>query len=418
MEFLLRHSSPVLRVEIPEAYSDLVAPVPPRNLAYYGGRGAARTWTIARYLVARAHNERLRIGCFREFQNSIAESVHATLRDQIRLLGLEDYYRITDKSIESTVGSEFFFRGLAHNELGIKSIEGMDIAWVEEAQSVSKDSIRILRPTVRKEGSFIIWTFNTGEETDPVYQDSVVNKHPDWVARCLTFEDNPWVTKELNEERERDLATANRTGDFSAYDNIWRGLFLVMGDSIVFKGRFEVRDFETPYDARFYHGADWGFANDPLAITRCFIIDNTLFVDMESTGVGIELPDLAAAFNAIPTAAKHAGWPIYADNSRPETISFMFQQGYRISPADKWNGSVEDGVTHLKGFDKIVIHPRCERTISEFKRYSYKIDRKTKEVLPIIVDANNHCIDSLRYGLDKLIKRRAGSVFRRLAHVH
>ena len=99
---------------------------------------------------------------------------------------------------------------------------------------------------------------------------------------------------------------------------------------------------------------------------------------------------------------------IRADCSRPETISYIAKRGFRIEGCDKWSGSVEDGVTHLRSYDQIVIHTRCERTADEASRYSYKVDKNTGDVLPDIVDKHNHCIDSIRYGIGPLIKNGKG----------
>ena len=97
-------------------------------------------------------------------------------------------------------------------------------------------------------------------------------------------------------------------------------------------------------------------------------------------------------------------WPIYADSARPETISYVAARGFHCEPADKWSGSIEDGIAFLRGFRKIVVHERCRHTLDEFQSYSYKVDARTGEILPKVEDKNNHCIDALRYALCKLIK--------------
>ena len=142
-------------------------------------------------------------------------------------------------------------------------------------------------------------------------------------------------------------------------------------------------DFETPRDARFYHGCDWGFANDPTTLVRCFVKDRTLYIDREAWAIGCEIDNTPALFDQIDTARR---WPIKADNARPETISYMRRQGFNITGAKKWSGSVEDGIEFLKTYD-IVIHPRCKHTIDEFNHYSYKVDKQTGDILPVIVDA-------------------------------
>ena len=139
-----------------------------------------------------------------------------------------------------------------------------------------------------------------------------------------------------------------------------------------------------------------------------FIVGHKLYIEHEAYGVGVEFAgnmvdgrgELEQLFASVPDAYD---WPIKADNSRPETISFMRGKGFQVAPAEKWKGSVEDGIAHIKGFEEIIIHERCKHVVQEFRTYSYKVDRVTGEVLPIIVDANNHCIDAIRYALDGYI---------------
>ena len=184
--------------------------------------------------------------------------------------------------------------------------------------------------------------------------------------------------------------------------HIWEGEVRKHSNAVIFAGRFRVEEFETPKDARFYHGADWGFSVDPTALVRCFIKDRTIYIDREAWGVGIDLDETPALFDTIETARK---WPIKADNARPETISFMRRRGFNISAAKKWQGSIEDGIEFLKSYD-IVIHPRCRHTIDEFNHYSYKVDKQTGDVLPIVVDSFNHILDGLRYSLVDLMRGR------------
>ena len=160
---------------------------------------------------------------------------------------------------------------------------------------------------------------------------------------------------------------------------------------------------EPPEGTQIRFGADWGFSVDPTALVRFWILDEELYIDYEAYGYGVEIDETPQLFDSLPEARD---WPIKADAARPETISYMSHQGFRIYAAEKWNGSVEDGIAHIKGFKRIHIHPRCRHTAEEFRLYSYKIDATTQEVLPILVDANNHAIDAIRYGLDEFIQRR------------
>lgn len=396
---------------------------PARYKIYYGGRGGAKSWSVARALVVKAHSKKLRIGCFRELQNSIADSVHRLITDQIEALGLTDWFEVTQKTIVSKVtGSEFLFKGLRHNATEIKSTEGIDIAWVEEAQLVSKDSWELLIPTIRKEGSEIWITFNPIEATDATYDRFVTHTPPDSICVKVNFDANPWFPKTLEAERLYMLRT-----DPIAYQHIWGGDCRVIGDAVIFRGKYVIEPFETPTDPepRFYHGADFGFAQDPFALMRMWMTDNPeetmhtakgpvkivtqdLWIDREAYGVGVDTIDLHKLIDKeVPSARQ---WPIYADNSRPETISHLRRMGYNIAPADKWKGCVEDGIAHLRAFRQIHIHERhCPHQAQEARLYSYKVDKNTGEILPEIVDKHNHCWDADRYALDKFIQARGAN---------
>ncbi|WP_307744463.1 PBSX family phage terminase large subunit [uncultured Pantoea sp.] len=371
---------------------------PKRYKTFHGGRGGAKSWAAARALVIMAASKKLRILCTREVQNSIKDSVHKLLKDQIEMLGLNPWFRITNESITSASGSEFLFKGLRFDPLGIKSTEGVDICWVEEAQSVSSDSWAILIPTIRKEGSEIWVTFNPGEEQDPTYQRFIVNPPDDSITVEVNYYDNPYLPDTLRKEMEYC-----RRVDYEAYEHIWLGKPKSISDSVIFRNRYRVEAF--PDDLwlqadRLFFGADFGFANDPSTLIRMFMLGTRLYIEYEAYGVGVELDEMPQFYDSIPEVRK---WPVKGDNSRPETISYLARQGFSIDAAAKWKGSVEDGVTYLKGFEEIIIHERCKHTADEFRHYSYKVDKKTGDILPIIVDKFNHCIDAIRYGLDGYI---------------
>jgi phage terminase large subunit len=339
----------------------------------------------------------LRILCAREIQRSINDSVHKLLSKQIDEMGLGGFYDITREAIRGQNGTEFIFKGLRTNPQEIKSMEGIDLCWVEEAQAVSAESWDILIPTIRKPGSEIWITFNPLDEQDPTYQKFVVSPPEDAQVRKVNYNENPYFPDVLRKEMEW-----LKKRDYESYLHIWEGEVRKLSNALVFAGRFTVEDFDTPSGVRFYHGADWGFAEDPTTLIRCFVDNGTLFIDHEAWGVGVEIDQTGALFDTIDTARR---WPIKADCARPETISYMRRQGFNISAAKKWQGSIEDGIEYIKTYD-IVVHPRCRHTIDELNRYSYKVDKQTGDVLPIIVDKYNHCLDSLRYALDGLIKGR------------
>lgn len=387
--------------------------LPHRYKVYYGGRGGTKSWGFAEALIRKSSVRPLRILCTREYQNSISDSVHRLLTDTIDRLGMGVWFKTTKTSIVSKSGSEFIFKGLHNNVKEIKSTEGVDICWVEEAQDVSDESWETIGPTIRDKGSEIWISFNMPDEQAATYRRFIKHKPRDSVVHCVNFDQNPYFTEELELERQGYLdLIANADNDAERkeaqlnYDYVWLGKPRKFGAAVIFAGKVVVQDFSEDLwksAERLLFGADFGFANDPSTLVRCFIIENDLYVEYEAYGVGVELDEMPRFYESVPGARE---WPMRGDNSRPETISYIKKQGFNMTAADKWPGSVEDGITHLKGFRKIIVHPRCKHMINESKMYSYKVDRNNKEVLPIVVDAHNHMWDALRYALDGFIKRR------------
>lgn len=203
---------------LPECFHDLLAPH--RYKIYYGGRGGGKSWAFADILLINALQRLYRVLCARELQVSIADSVYRLLSDRIESLGLSSLYTIQNTSIMSVNGSEFIFKGLKHNSTEIKSMEGIDICWVEEAEKVSQSSWEILIPTIRKEGSEIWVSFNTKHPTDATYKRFVFDPPPDSVVRKVSWEDNPFFPAVLDKER---LDMQRR--DSEAYRHIWDGEF-------------------------------------------------------------------------------------------------------------------------------------------------------------------------------------------------
>ena len=174
-------------MEIPSEYQRLFD-TDWREAAVYGGRYSLKSHTVARVLLIRARQNKIRVGCFREFQNSIAESSHQLLCDLIKQYELNDFI-ITDKSIINRVtGSDFIFKGLWNNEQSIKSIEGIDIAWVEEAQTITKTSLEVLTPTIRKDGSQIIYTYNRLTVSDAVHTRLVEEGRPNTLIINVNYD--------------------------------------------------------------------------------------------------------------------------------------------------------------------------------------------------------------------------------------
>lgn len=376
----------------------------------HGGRGSAKTRTFALMTAIRGYMAAMNgqsgvILCAREYMNSLEESSMEEVKQAIRSVPwLNDFYELGEKYIRTKCRSvSYVFAGLRHNLDSIKSKARILIAWVDEAESVSEIAWTKLAPTVREAGSEIWVTWNP--ERDGSATDKRFRKNPpdNAVVVEMNYDDNPWFPSVLEDERLNDQARL----DSATYAWIWEGAYLENSDKQVLANKYVVQSF--PDDLwqkadRLLFGADFGFAKDPNTLLRQFILNDCLYIEYEAYGVGVELDHMPEFYDKIPEARK---WPIKADSARPETISYLKRQGFNISAAKKWQGSVEDGITHLRGFKQIIIHPRCKETAKEARLYSYKTDRITGEVLPVILDANNHCWDAVRYGLDGYITQKS-----------
>lgn len=402
----------VARIEIPPKLVPVFENEGVRYRGAYGGRGSAKTRTFAlmtaiRGYMAAKNGQSGVILCAREYMNSLEESSMEEVKQAIRSVPwLNDFYELGEKYIRTKCRSvSYVFAGLRHNLDSIKSKARILIAWVDEAESVSETAWTKLTPTVREAGSEIWVTWNP--EKDGSATDKRFRKEPpdNAIIVEMNYDDNPWFPSVLEEERLNDQARL----DAATYAWIWEGAYLENSDKQVLANKYVVQSF--PDDLwqkadRLLFGADFGFAKDPNTLIRMFILDDCLYIEREAYGVGVELDHMPAFYDEIPEARK---WPIKADSARPETISYLKRQGFNISAAKKWQGSVEDGITYLRGFKQIIIHPKCKETAKEARLYSYKTDRITGEVLPVIDDAHNHCWDAVRYGLDGYITQKSNA---------
>lgn len=207
-----------VQIQIPEAFECLFEPK--RHKIFYGGRGGAKSHNIARYLLIAGMEKPLRFLCARELQGSIMDSVHKLLSDIIDDHDLTSFYEIQKASIKGKNGTEFFFKGLKHNATEIKSMEGVDKVWVEEAEKVSSNSWEILIPTIRKEGSEILISFNPKHPTDPTYVKFVAQADERMLVKRVSWRDNPFFPATLNDER-----LALQKNDTKAYEHVWEGEF-------------------------------------------------------------------------------------------------------------------------------------------------------------------------------------------------
>ena len=398
--------SSTLKPDIPRWFKPFLPPA--RYKGAYGGRGSGKSHAFASYIVIRCVSERTDVVCLREVQRSLKQSVKKLIENKIEALGVGAHFEIQHDRIKGRNGSIIIFEGLAnHTAETIKSLEGFDIAWFEEAQVASQRSLDLLRPTIRKPGSEILFTWNPRLSSDPV--ETLLrgpNPPPDTVVHEVNFADNPWFPNVLKDEMEYD-----KRRDPDKYAHIWLGEYVRNSEARVFRN-WNVEEFEAPPGAIHRFGADWGFASDPTVLVRCHIIGRRLYVDHEAYQIGCEIADTPSLFLSIPEAEK---WPMVADSARPETISHMRRNGFpKIQAAVKGPKSVDEGVEWLKSFD-IIVHPRCKHTIDELTMYSYKADPLTGQILPILSDKDNHVIDALRYaceGARRINSQKPGGTIR------
>ena len=221
-----------------------------RYKVLYSGRAATKSWSASQWILQQGYERPIRVMCARETMKSIADSVHKLLCDQILRLGLQHHYETTLSTIRGRNGTEIFYAGLRNNVANIKSVEGCDIVWVEEAQNVSGNSWDTLIPTVRKEGSEILVTFNPDLETDPTYQRFVLHPPPGANVVRLNWRDNPYLNEMMRSEIDYLKAT-----DPDAFEHIYEGATRSTVQDAVYKAEIlraekEGRFANVQYDAR------------------------------------------------------------------------------------------------------------------------------------------------------------------------
>jgi phage terminase large subunit len=381
-----------LRIDTPRAFRPLLQPA--RYRAAWGGRGSGKSHFFASLLVTECIRvPGTRAVCVREIQRTLSQSSKRLIEDKIADLEVGALFRITERDIGTPGGGVILFEGMqSHNSDSIKSLEGVRIAWAEEAQALSQRSIDLLRPTIRAKDSELWFSWNPRHANDPV--DALLRgEHPppDAVVVQVNYDGNPWFPDVLKAELEYD-----RRRDPDKFAHVWEGGYESLSEARVFKN-WHIDDFETSPSWVLRQGADWGFSVDPSVLVQCAIVGRTLYVIHEAYRVGCEVDFLPDLFRTVPDAER---WPTIADSARPETISYMQRHGFpRMLAAVKGARSLEEGIEFLRGYD-IVVHPRCRRTAAELQAYSYETDPLTGLVIPKLRDKDNHVIDALRYACE------------------
>lgn len=393
-----------VRRKIPRWSVPLLAPSPLKGAK--GGRASGKSHFFAERLIERHEaNPHFRSVCIREVQKSIKFSSFQIIKDKIIAFGLQDRFDVLRDEIRDKLGSGvIIFQGMQdHTADSIKSLEGFDLSWFEEAQRASKRSLDLLTPTIlRKEGAECWFSWNPDQHDDAI---EVLSKDADFICTSCNYLDNPFRAKSVDREAEK-----MRDRDPDDYDHIWLGGFNIKNDAQIFNGKWIVEEFEPKDSWIPLHGLDWGFSQDPSAGVKVYVQNERLYIHKEAFKVGLEIEDTAEFMcKNIPNIEKYE---VQADSARPESISHVkrkSRRGYalpRCVSVSKWKGSVEDGISYIKGLEKIIIHPSCKNMIDEARLYSYKIDKRTDQILPDIMDKNNHGWDAVRYAVSKLIKRK------------
>lgn len=401
---------PVARVMVP-------ALRPARYKALYGGRGGTKSYFAADYIVAKAL-EGEKCLCVREVQASIDQSSKALIEERIRDHDLKHEFRILKTHIESRAGGRIDFKGMqSFNAMNIKSLQGYSVAWWEEAQSASQYALDLLIPTIRADNSELIFTWNPEFPDDPIdamFRGPSPEEGDDVILIECSIDDNPWAPSVLIKDR---ISAYRRDPEKAAW--IWGGAYRTVSDAQVFKASppgpdGQPRGFQGVHVEAFepkphwdgpYQGLDFGFANDPSAAIRFYIWGKTLYVEYAVGTVSLDI-DVTEQYmlERIPDWDRHH---VRCDNARPESISYLNKHGSGLySAADKWPGSIEDGIAWYRSFDRIVVHPtKAAPFLKETRRYSYKTN-KAGDVLPQIDDKDNHWIDAGRYAAAPLIRTR------------
>lgn len=387
--------------EFPEKLQFLFKPS--RYKVLYGGRGGAKSWGVARALLIQGAAKKLRILCAREFQNSISESVHALLCDQIYELGLESFYTIQNNTIVGANGTEFFFAGLRHNITKIKSFEGADIVWCEEAQTISKTSWDVLIPTIRKEGSEIWLTFNPSLESDETYQRFVANPQKTALVQKVNWSDNPWFPDVLRQEKD-----SLKEKDPDAYLTIWEGHCRQTLDGAIFANEVrrateEERFTRVPYDEAKPVHTFWDLGRaDKTAIWFAQIVGFEFHLIDYYENQGYALNHYLKHLQSKPYVYGDTWLPHDANNQLLASERTIAQQAkaagfkVRVTPKTK----IADGINAAR-----TLFPRCwfdaEKCadgIQCLRNYRYEVDLDTGQYSKNpLHDWASHGADAFRY---------------------
>lgn len=366
-----------------------------REAAVWGGRYSLKSHTVARVLLVRARQNKTRVLCCREFQNSIADSSYQLLADLIKLYGLDDFELTKNSIINRINGSDFLFKGLWNNEQSIKSIEGVDVAWVEEAQTISEKSLEVLTPTVRKDGSQLIYTYNRLLEEDPVHKRLVIDGRPNTLKINVNYDIAikygmmpDVILQEIEDDKSKRPAL---------YKHKW------LGEPYLLENRI-YKDWniieEIPHEAKLVrYGLDFGYSIDPTVIEAIYYYNGGYIIDEVAYQKGLKNKSIADIFNNLDKTL------VIADSAEPKSIDEISDYGITILGATKGAGSVNQGISYVQD-QRISITKRSSKTIKAYLNYMWMVDKNGKNVN--VPDDTIHewsnPMDAIRYAISSLVK--------------
>jgi phage terminase large subunit len=395
------------QVRVPKAFKELWTPS--RYKIYYGGRGSAKSHSFARALLVKGYEKKLRILCAREIQRSISDSVHRLLSDLVISHGLTDIYEIQKSYIKGSNGSLFMFEGLRQNISKVKSLEGIDYCWIEEAEGISEDSWDIIIPTIRKENSEIWMSFNPQRDDDETFKRFLINTPSGAIVREVTYRDNPHFPEVLRLEME-ECKQRNE----AKYLHIWEGKPITNYDTLVYRWKDTVNEVKEriPYDPRLplYCSWDFGVSDDTAIIW--WQVAQLPKSSVYPEGVEIRIIDEYVANNQpaehykkIINSKPYRAIDHYCDpagaNRESDLTSWTMRLGFNFKWDHGW--SIAEMVDRANDFMHAVRINReqCPKVWRMFRTWQWRLDRDGRIVLPAKPehDEQSHPGTAFYYGI-------------------
>lgn len=383
---------------------------------FKGGRGSGKTKGCAKMcaIIALQHAVEGKSGvilCGREFMISLEDSTLAEIKWAIESEPelLAPWFDVGEKYVR-TKGLpgrvDFKFVGLRHNIDSLKSKAEVLLTWIDEAETVSETAYRKLMPTIARFKGELFLSYNPESPDSATHTRFVKNPTDKTVICTVNWNDNPWHDERMEAERLLDLRDRP-----DLYHHIWEGEFLTMTEAQVFSGKYKSESLEPPAGSTPYIGLDFGFSTDPSACVKIYKIGRVLLWRKEFYSRGILINDLGGKIRSA-IGDDVTKYDVIADSARPDDIAYLKQpisvsggscQLPRIKGAGKGRGSVEAGVEFIKSHDNI-IHPDCPNVLKEFKMFSYRVDKQSDQVLPVLAGGWDHAIDAGRYALEPIMR--------------